>query len=160
MKVFASILSSVVGLFICGNLAFADYTPLRKVEGLVIHSSTSVSKFSLDEGRTTCEPMDSSLGGLKCDLDQAQVTLTREDGSVLTVPLTTMTYFQNDLSGEVYNHYIFKGIWKVVKDGLTLESDFRINVIHMGTGAPDAIRGYIAMDDLNISEQIKGTVHP
>jgi hypothetical protein len=142
-------------------LADYDHVPLRRIDGFVVHSSTSVSNFTLNEGRySSCEISAGGLSVTKCQLEGASLSMTGRDGVNLTLPLSRLAYFESSTSGQVYHHYIYKGIWSITQNGRTLESDFALDVIYTGDGSPDKVRGYLSMDDLNVSEQIRGQAYP
>lgn len=157
------IISSVAGVLACASLSFASvsHTPLKKVEGLLIHSSTSVSSFSIDEGRyVDCQQTNPSLSGVRCGLEGSQITLAPDNGEQLTIPLTSMSYFKTTYAGDTYNHYIYRGMWKLERDGHTIESEMSVDVIYIGTGTPNQVQGYLSISDLNVSEQLRGNAQP
>lgn len=143
------------------SAAMTAPTPLKEVEGLLIHSSTSVSSFKLNEGHYVgCEPSTPSLGAVRCALEGGQITLTRDNGEQVTVALTNMTYLKTTNSDQTYNHYIYRGVWKAEHSGYSVESNMSVNVIHVGTGTPDQVRGFLDISDLNVSEQLRGKANP
>lgn len=158
-----------VKLFIAATLtsaagsALADYqhVPLKRVEGFVVHSSVSVSNLTINEGQyAECSVTVSGLPVTRCRLEQASMTLEKGTGDTMTVPLSQLSYYKSSNGDQIYQHYIYKGIWSVTQNGKTLESDIVINIIQTGAGTPDVVRGYLTMNDLDVSEQIKAQAFP
>lgn len=133
--------------------------PLHNVEGLIIHSSTSVSSFTLEDGRyTECQQTNPSMNGMRCNLEDAQIAVKSENGQEMVLPLMTFSYFESQLSGIPTKHYIFRGVWKVAREDRNIESDFSVTILRQGLSVNRKVQGYLSIEDLAISEQIRGKI--
>ena len=140
-------------------LADNSPSPLGQAEGFLIHSSTSVSNLEFTEGRySNCIVSTGALEVTRCKLDGAKVTLKSSTGAELDMTFSDLTYYETSFENVLYRTYNYKGIWKMTQNGKTLETSAVVRFNQASDRDPSNLSGYLKIDDLDVTEQIKATL--
>ena len=163
MSAFRTNLSlAIVSLLGFATLALADGpAALSRVEGVIVHNSSSVSSLNFVEGeRSNCELTSNGLSVTRCNLAGSSARLVSANNAEATISFNRLSYFATNSGNKVLHQYFYVGVWSTTLNGKSYSAPATITFLQYSDMDPSELRGYLTIEDFDISEQLKGTIKP